>query len=101
VRFDLSQAYKSNRAVLHSFNKRLYKDRNVIERCFCRLKDLRRIATRYDKLMLRGRHFLSSRNITSSRDIVRIVDQPRDSRVLKTCPSVSIDGMAALWLFEA
>ena len=25
-------------------------DCNVIERCYCRLKDLRRIATRYDKL---------------------------------------------------
>ncbi|MCK1484529.1 transposase, partial [Bradyrhizobium sp. 193] len=30
--------------------KRLYKGRNVIERCFCRLKDFRRVATRYDKL---------------------------------------------------
>jgi len=27
-----------------------YKDRNVIEPCYCRLKDFRRIATRYDKL---------------------------------------------------
>ena len=27
-----------------------HKDRNVIERCYCRLKDFRRIATRYDKL---------------------------------------------------
>jgi hypothetical protein len=26
-----------------------------------------------------------------NRDIVRIVDQPRNSRVLNTCPSVSID----------
>jgi hypothetical protein len=26
------------------------KDRNVIERCYCRLKDFRRIVTRYDKL---------------------------------------------------
>jgi len=41
---------KSNRVVVHPFNKRLYKGRNVIERCFCRLKDFRRIATRYDKL---------------------------------------------------
>ena len=29
--------------------------------------------------------------MTLSRDIVRIVDQPRNSRVLNTCPSVSID----------
>jgi hypothetical protein len=26
------------------------KGRNVVERCFCRLKDFRRIAPRYDKL---------------------------------------------------
>jgi hypothetical protein len=39
--------------------------------------------------VLRGRH------LTSSRDIVRIVDQQRHSRVLNTCPSVSMDGMAA------
>src|SRR5437870_6276906 len=31
-------------------DKQAYKDRNVIERCYCRLKDFRRIATRYDKL---------------------------------------------------
>ena len=40
---------KSNRVALHRFNKRAYKGRNVIERCFCRIKDFRRIATRYDK----------------------------------------------------
>ena len=31
------------------YDKRAYKGRNVIERMFCRLKDFRRIATRYDK----------------------------------------------------
>lgn len=41
---------KSNRVTLHSFSRRTYKGRNVIERCFCRLKDFRRVATRYDKL---------------------------------------------------
>ena len=41
---------KSNRVVIHRFNKRAHKGRNVIERCFCSLKDFRRIATRYDKL---------------------------------------------------
>jgi transposase len=30
-------------------DKATYKGRNVIERMFCRLKDFRRIATRYDK----------------------------------------------------
>ncbi|WP_430642593.1 transposase [Bradyrhizobium paxllaeri] len=34
-----------------------YKSRNVIERCFCRLKDFRRVATRYDKL---ARNFLAA-----------------------------------------
>ena len=48
---------KSNRVVLHRFSKRAYKGRNVIERCFCRLKDFRRIATRYDKL---ARNFLAA-----------------------------------------
>lgn len=32
------------------FDANLYKRRNIIERMFCRLKDWRRIATRYDKL---------------------------------------------------
>ena len=35
---------------LHPFDLQAYKVRNLIERMFCRLKDWRRIATRYDKL---------------------------------------------------
>jgi transposase len=31
-------------------DREAYRQRNVIERIFCRLKDFRRIATRYDKL---------------------------------------------------
>ena len=53
---------KSNRTALHRFNKRAYKGRNVIERCFCRLKDFRRIATRYDKL---ARNFLAAIHIAA------------------------------------
>jgi putative transposase len=34
----------------HPFDPRAYRNRNIIERMFCRLKDWRRIATRYDKL---------------------------------------------------
>ncbi len=34
----------------HPFDRSAYKMRNVIERTFSRLKDFRRIATRYDKL---------------------------------------------------
>jgi putative transposase len=35
---------------IHPFNARAYRQRNIIERMFCRLKDWRRVATRYDKL---------------------------------------------------
>jgi transposase len=33
----------------HRYDAKAYKARNLIERMFCRLKDFRRIATRYDK----------------------------------------------------
>lgn len=48
---------KTNRTVLFPFDADLYKLRNVIERTFCRLKDFRAIATRYDKL---ARNFLAA-----------------------------------------
>lgn len=38
-------------------DKRRYRDRHLIENAFCRLKDFRRIATRYDKL---AANFLSA-----------------------------------------
>jgi transposase len=41
---------KANRRWKSCFSKVLYRDRNAIERMFCRLKDFRRIATRYDRL---------------------------------------------------
>lgn len=34
----------------HAFDAAAYRARNLIERAFCRLKDCRRVATRYDKL---------------------------------------------------
>jgi len=40
---------KKNRKTPYPFKKRRYRQRNKIERMFCRLKDARRIATRYDK----------------------------------------------------
>jgi transposase len=33
----------------YPWDRTLYRARNIIERMFCRLKDFRRIATRYDK----------------------------------------------------
>lgn len=40
---------KSNRKDARSFDKDLYKERNMIERMFNKLKHFRRVATRYDK----------------------------------------------------
>jgi putative transposase len=40
---------KTNRNRLFPFAAELYRLRNVVERTFCRLKDFRAIATRYDK----------------------------------------------------
>lgn len=41
---------KANRRWKTCFSPFLYRDRNAIERMFGRLKDFRRIATRYDRL---------------------------------------------------
>ena len=41
---------KSNRRWKNCFSPVLYRNRNAIERMFGRLKDFRRIATRYDRL---------------------------------------------------
>lgn len=38
------------------YDARAYRQRNLVERMFCRLKDFRRVATRYDKL---ARNFLA------------------------------------------
>jgi transposase len=48
---------RSNRKQPFSFDKKSYKQRHRIENAFCRLKDFRRIATRYDRL---ARNFLAS-----------------------------------------
>lgn len=48
---------KRTRRWKHCFSPVLYRGRNAIERMFCRLKDFRRIATRYDKL---ATNFLSA-----------------------------------------
>lgn len=42
---------------IHPFDRNSFKHRNLVKRMFCRLKDWRRIATRYDKL---ARNFLSA-----------------------------------------
>lgn len=46
----------ARRKSLIPYDREAYRKRNLIERMFARLKDFRRIATRYDKL---GRNFLA------------------------------------------
>jgi transposase len=48
---------KANRRWKNCFSPVLYRDRNAIERMFGRIKDFRRIATRYDRL---AANFLSA-----------------------------------------
>jgi transposase len=45
------------------YNKTIYRQRNLIERMFARLKDFRRVATRYDKL---ARNFLAGAFIAAT-----------------------------------
>jgi transposase len=41
---------RSNRKTLRKYDTELYKERNLIERMFNKMKNFRRVATRYDKL---------------------------------------------------
>ena len=41
---------KSNRKTAREYDRHLYKERNLIERMYGKLKHFRRVATRYDKL---------------------------------------------------
>lgn len=48
---------KANRKRKIPLDKARYRSRHLVENAFCRLKDFRRVATRYDKL---ARNFLSA-----------------------------------------
>lgn len=48
---------KRNRKVAREYDKEIYKSRHLIENFFCKLKQFRAIATRYDKL---ARNFLAA-----------------------------------------
>jgi transposase len=50
---------RSNRTTQRDFDRHQYRNRNVIERFFARLKQFRRIATRYDKLASRFSAFVA------------------------------------------
>jgi transposase len=55
---------KSNRRWKPCYSKRLYRERNLIERFFSKLKHFRRVATRYDKL---AANFLAMVQLASMR----------------------------------
>ncbi|EIZ79501.1 putative transposase [Novosphingobium sp. Rr 2-17] len=42
---------KRNRKTQRDYDRELYKERNRVERFFAKLKQFRRVATRYDKLL--------------------------------------------------
>lgn len=54
----------SQRVVQRSVSRRIYGQRNLVERFFCKLKHFRRIATRFDKL---ARNFLAAVALASAR----------------------------------
>ena len=49
---------RRNRRRPHAYDRHLYKERNRIERFFAKLKQFRRVATRYDKLLSNFRGFV-------------------------------------------
>jgi transposase len=53
-----------DRKVQRSVDPAIYRQRNLVERFFCKLKHFRRIATRYDKL---ARNFLAAVALASAR----------------------------------
>ena len=52
------------RRIKRSVDPAIYRQRNLVERFFCRLKHFRRVATRFDKL---ARNFLAAVHLASTR----------------------------------
>jgi transposase len=59
---------QKDRKVQRTVDPALYRQRNLVERFFCKLKHFRRVATRYDKL---ARNFLAAVLIASTRLWIR------------------------------
>jgi putative transposase len=55
---------KRNRTFKRPYDAELYKERNIIERFFNKLKQFRRVATRYDKLLVNFMGFVKLAAIT-------------------------------------
>ena len=54
---------RSNRTTLREYDRGLYKQRNLIERAFNKLKHWRRIATRYDRRCI---YFMAGLHLSSA-----------------------------------
>ena len=54
---------KSNRKIHRTFDKEIYEARHLIENFFCKLKQFRAIATRYDKT---ARNFLAAIHLAAA-----------------------------------
>ena len=54
---------KSNRKIQRDYDKEAYKARHLIENFFCKLKQFRAIATRYDKT---ARYFLAAIHLAAA-----------------------------------
>jgi transposase len=53
-----------HRVIQRTVSRRIYRQRNLVERYFCKLKHFRRVATRFDKL---ARNYLASVLLVSTR----------------------------------
>ena len=60
-----------DRKIQRSVDREIYRQRNLVERYFCKLKHFRRCATRFDKL---ARNFLAAVAIASTRLWIRNYD---------------------------
>lgn len=59
---------RQNRKIQRYYNRKLYKDRNGVERFFARLKQFRRITTRYEK---KAENYLAMVYIASTRLLLK------------------------------
>jgi transposase len=79
----------SQRLVHRSVDRRIYRERNLVERFFCKLKHFRRVATRFDKL---ARNFLAAVTLAATRLWTRLMS-PRPS----TKEAASVGGLDFSW----
>src|ERR1700682_37144 len=68
---------KSNRKVQRDFDKDAYKERHLIENFFCKLKQYRAIATRYDKT---ARNFLAAIHLAAAIIWLKLIQNPTQRR---------------------